>query len=270
MAQWRESTINANGIKIHYYQTGDAQKPAIILLHGVTDSGLCWKHIAHVLEDDYTVIMPDARGHGHSDGLATGFAYEALAADVAGLIQALNLERPYLLGHSMGGMTALTVAAQYPELVRAILLEDPPLVDRAENSTNNGSRPSPMANWLAGLKQMTRDELLASVRTENPKWDEEEYEPWVDAKIDVDPAVFQQIRSLQQSWRELAANVECPVLLITGDNALHAIVTPQIAQDALQYWRYGQLAHIAGTGHNIRRDNYSAFIQATTAFLHSV
>lgn len=270
MTQWREETMSVNGMKIHYSQAGDPQKPAIVLLHGVTDSGLCWTHVARALENDYAIIMPDARGHGQSDKAATSLAQENLAADVAGLIQALHLDRPYLLGHSMGGMTALTVAARYPELVRAILLEDPPLVDQTEIKADDPPRSSQMATWLAGLKQMTRDEMLASVRAESPQWDEEEYLPWVDSKIDVDPSIFQQRGPLIPSWRELAAEVRCPVLLITGDTSLRAIVAPQIAQDALHYWPQGQLVHVAGAGHNIRRDKYPEFIQAVKAFLQQV
>ncbi|GHO86318.1 alpha/beta fold hydrolase [Dictyobacter formicarum] len=270
MTQWREENISVNGINIHYTQAGDPQKPALVLLHGAADSGLCWTHIAHALENDYAIIMPDARGHGHSSKIATGIAQEDQAADVAGLIQALHLPRPYLLGHSMGAMTALVVAARYPELVRAILLEDPPLVDRVESKTDDKLRSAQMSTWLTDLKQMTRDEMLAHVQAQSPQWDEEEYVPWVNSKIDVDPSIFQQRGPAQRSWRELAAEVRCPVLLITGDTSLGAIVAPQIAQDALQYWPEGQLVHVAGAGHNIRRDNYPAFMQAVKAFLQHV
>jgi len=269
MTQWREETINVNGINIHYHQAGDPQKPAVVLLHGMSDSGLCWSHIAHALEDDYTLIMPDARGHGHTDKGDAGLDQESMATDVAGLIQALHLDQPYLMGHSMGGMTALVVAARYPELVRAILLEDPPLMDRPPTMENGQRPPAQMPPWLARVKQMTRDEMLAHIRAESPQWDEEEYVPWADSKIDVDPTIFEQWRSFP-SWRELAAKVRCPVLLLTGDTALHSIVTPQSAVDALHFWPEGQLVQVAGAGHNIRRDKYPEFIRAVKAFLQQI
>ncbi|GCE08812.1 alpha/beta fold hydrolase [Dictyobacter aurantiacus] len=270
MAQWREETMNVNGINIHYHLVGDPQqKPTVVLLHGMTDSGLCWTHIAHALEDEYALIMPDARGHGHSERGEAGLDQESLAADVAGLIQELRLDRPYLLGHSMGGMTALVVAARYPKLVRAILLEDPPLIDRSEHMADNQRPRAGIPPWLARLKPMTKEEMLTHIRAESPQWDEEEYEPWVDSKVDVDPAIFEQWRSLP-SWRELAAMVHCPVLLITGDPSLHAIVTPQVAVDALHYWPEGQLIQVAGAGHNIRRDKYPEFIRAVKAFLQQM
>src|SRR5438094_9163294 len=129
MTAWSEGNVQANGITIHYHRTGGGNKPSILLLHGVTDSGLCWSRVAHDLEGSYDVVMTDARGHGRSGGIATGFSTTILADDAAAAIRALGLEKPYLFGHSMGARTAATVAANYPDLVRAIVLEDPPLTD---------------------------------------------------------------------------------------------------------------------------------------------
>ena len=92
MKDWSDNFVQANGINIHYHRTGDGSKPPLILLHGVTDNGLCWQRVAHDLEDTYDVIMPDARGHGRSSGIATGFSYEHLSHDVLALIHELNLD----------------------------------------------------------------------------------------------------------------------------------------------------------------------------------
>lgn len=270
MSQWREDTIMANGIHIHYHQAGDRRKPTIILLHGLTDSGLCWTHVAQALEQDYAVVMPDARGHGQSDGVASGFSNEVLADDVVGLIQELQLEKPILLGHSMGGMTALTAATKYPELLRAILLEDPSIIDRSPQQAGSAARSSQMVKWLTDLKAMGSDELLVHARRENPGWAEEEYVPWCDAKMAVDLAVCQSISVIQRYWRDLAAHITCPVLLITGDVERGVRVTPETAQAVLRDWPNGEVVHVARTGHNIRRDNYPDFMQVVKTFLHKV
>src|SRR5439155_24925376 len=136
MTAWSEGNVQANGITIHYHRTGGNNKPSIVLLHGVTDSGLCWSRVAHDLEGSYDVVMTDARGHGRSGGIATGFSTTILADDAAAAIRALGLEKPYLFGHSMGARTAATFAATHPDLVRAIALEDPPLVERLPFQTN--------------------------------------------------------------------------------------------------------------------------------------
>ena len=111
MTSWTTGICEANGINIHYMRTG-GYKPPLVLLHGLTGSGACWTPLARTLESDYDVIMPDARGHGKSSAPLHGYLYRDHASDVIGLIEALELAAPVLLGHSMGGMTAAVVASQ--------------------------------------------------------------------------------------------------------------------------------------------------------------
>ncbi len=66
---WSEGDVFANGIRHHYYRTG-GEKPALLLLHGFNEYGLTWLRVAKELEQDYDIIMVDARGHGRSDGIA--------------------------------------------------------------------------------------------------------------------------------------------------------------------------------------------------------
>src|SRR6187431_1093754 len=124
MAGWITGTCKANGIDIHYLRTG-GNKPPVVLLHGLMTSGACWTPLARVLEEDFDVIMPDARGHGNSSAPDHGYQYDNLAADVIGLIDTLNLTPPVLLGHSMGGMTAAVVASRNPKRLKGLVLADP-------------------------------------------------------------------------------------------------------------------------------------------------
>ena len=124
LPHWTANDLVVDGVKIHYTRTGDGSKPPLVLLHGFSDSGLCWPLVAHDLEADYDVILPDARGHGHSARVQPGESID-MAADTAGLIRALGLHRPVLGGHSMGANTSSHVGARYPKLIRALVLEDP-------------------------------------------------------------------------------------------------------------------------------------------------
>src|SRR5689334_9107986 len=125
MNTWQAGDIEANGLRMHYTRTGDA-KPPVVLAHGFSDDGLCWTSVAEILAADYDVVMVDARGHGKSVGPEQGYSSADHAADLAGVITGLGLQRPAVLGHSMGAATALVLAGAYPDLPRAILLEDPP------------------------------------------------------------------------------------------------------------------------------------------------
>ncbi len=96
-AHWSEGDIFANGIRQHYYRTG-GEKTALLLLHGFNEYGLTWLRVARELEQDYDVIMLDARGHGRSDGIASGFSNTLLVEDVVGVIRELKLDRPRVIG----------------------------------------------------------------------------------------------------------------------------------------------------------------------------
>lgn len=270
MSNWSEADVEANGIRVHYHRTGTAGKPALLLLHGITDSGKVWARVAGELGDDYDIIMTDARGHGQSDNLATGFSIDLLADDAAGVISGLSLDKPYVWGHSMGAVTASTLAANYPELVRAAVLEDPPL-RAADVDYANASRERDAATRrpaFPDFRALSAEERLATAATMNPSWHADELPPWAESKAQFDPAIAQHFASFQgYPWREILARIECPTLLVTGDPALGAIVTPEVAEESITLLKRGQIAHMAGSGHNIHRERYEQTMQAIREFL---
>ena len=132
--------------------------------HGFSDDGLCWTPVAELLAVDYNVLMVDARGHGRSDGPEQGYGSAEHAADLAGLIEALQLKRPIVLGHSMGAATALALAGLYPNLPSAILLEDPPPWWMPPDPAADSGPPRDMSLWIIDLKRKTREEMIAQQR----------------------------------------------------------------------------------------------------------
>ncbi|MDQ2907347.1 MAG: alpha/beta hydrolase [Ktedonobacteraceae bacterium] len=273
MTNWFEGEIDANGIRIHYTRTGDHNKPPLVLLHGFLDNGLCWTPVARDLEDRYDVIMLDARGHGQSDGPAKGAAYsfDLLVADTSAAIGALGLHKPYLLGHSMGALTAMALAARAPDLARAIVLEDPALMDQRSPQ----DEPEQLdQEQLQGIQEMmsfkflSDEERLAKASALNPNWSREELIPWAQAKVEFDPEVFQYVlASLLQPWRSYIAQAQCPLLLITSEPELGAITTPAMAEEFSHLWRQGEMIHISGAGHCIHRDRYTETMTAIQDFL---
>ena len=236
--------------------------------------------MAHELEGSYDIVTTDARGHGHSGGSATGFSIALLADDAAAVIRALGLEKPYVWGHSMGAITAATLAAAYPDLVRAVVLEDPPLMDKPLFQTppdkelfqTGGEEQEQYGwQWLFELRALPREERIARGFALNPNWAKEEIIPWADSKAELnidtlEPALAAVANAAP--WREIISRIECPIQLITGDPELHAIVTPEIAQEAAQLWKHGEVLHISGAGHNIHRDRYDETMTAVRAFLN--
>ena len=116
--------VEANGIRHHYLEWGDASSPPLVMMHGI---GLCaqvWNANARDLSRDYRVICPDLRGHGDTDKPGRGYTFLDLGADIAAIIQALGLERPFGVGHSAGGMALLLADSSHPGIVGKVALLD--------------------------------------------------------------------------------------------------------------------------------------------------
>ena len=270
MAAWQGGDTEVNGLRLHYTRTG-GDKPQVVLVHGFSDDGLCWTPVAQVLEADYDVIMVDARGHGRSEGPEQGYGPEQMARDLAGVIVRLGLSRPAVLGHSMGAATALMLAGTQPQLVRAILLEDPPAWWVASATPESGSqRWAWMRARMVELKRKTREELIAEQRAASPRWSEAELGPWADAKLRFSFYAFDGIGPGTVDWRAILHRICCPALLITADPALEAIVTGKDAAALKALVPQLRIAHIPEAGHNIRREQFARYVETVRTFLSRV
>jgi N-formylmaleamate deformylase len=260
---WQAEFVAADGPRLHYTRTG-GDKPPLVLAHGVTDDGLCWSRVAAELAPDYDVVMVDARGHGRSDAPESGYDPGQQADDLAGVIAALGLQKPAMLGHSMGAATTLVLAGTYPDVPGAILLEDPPAwwTDWYD-SEDGASRRAEMRTRFFGLKEKTREALLVDQRAEQPEWSDAELGPWADAKERFSPnvlAVLGEENPRRVDWAPLLPRITCPALLITADPDLGGIVTGESAAALKGIVPHLEIGHVPGAGHNIRRDRFEQYL----------
>jgi pimeloyl-ACP methyl ester carboxylesterase len=124
-----DSFVSANGLRLHYRRWSPAEPrpglPPILLLHGLASAAPIWDFVAPLLAaQGYEVTALDQRGHGESDKPETGYDFATILADDSAAMQALDIERPVIAGHSWGAMVALQYAATYPERVRALVSVD--------------------------------------------------------------------------------------------------------------------------------------------------
>jgi pimeloyl-ACP methyl ester carboxylesterase len=267
---WQSGFAHANGLRLHYTRTG-GDRPPIVLAHGVTDSGPCWAPVAKALAPEYDVIMVDARGHGESDETADGYDPSSQAADLAGVIAALGLNRPAVLGHSMGAATALVLAGTYPDVPGSILLEDPPSWWTSWYDTQDaGDRVAEMRAMAMARKQMTRADLIAEQRELFPTWSDDELEPWADAKQAISLnvlSVFDRGNPSSVDWPETMRQITCPALLITAEPTLGGIVTDETAAELQALVPQLEVVNIADAGHSIRRDQFDRYMEVIRGFL---
>lgn len=263
-----ELDIAVNGVTLHVLRGGGGGAP-LLFAHGITDSAACWLPVAEQLAaDGHAIIAYDARGHGRSSKPERGYAMTTFAEDLTGLVAALGLDRPVLVGHSMGGATSFLAEAAHPGLARALVLEDPPWYE--DPDFDHTPFLEQIAAWIRSLHALTLPEVVAGQRAAAPHWSDAELTPWAESKHQVVPQVAERYAAPAEDADTLLARVTCPTLLITGDTAAGGIVSAAVAAQAMAGLAHGQHVHIPGAGHSVRRDQPEAFLAAVRSFLAQV
>ena len=266
-AGWTDGYVTANGIRLHYWRTGGA-KPALVMAHGSSDDGLCWTNLAKELTDRYDVIMFDARGHGLSDPPTAADPADVQVEDLAGLIKALKLEKPILMGHSMGSASVAAFAAKYPDVPRAVVLEDPALVRPATPpATAAGTTPLTPEQRQANLltrNNLTEAALVADCMKNSPKWGQSECEIWAPSKRRHHPYTIRSTPAARPPLSELFPKITAPTLILKAD--AQGDLRKQ-NEDVARLLPKGRIVHIAGAGHNVRREGRTETIEVLRAFL---
>ncbi len=246
---------------------------SVLLLHGLAGHSGEWNATAGRLASDYHVVALDQRGHGDSERLPGDVSRQAFVADVAAVIDHLRLGPAVLIGQSMGANTAMLVAAEHPELVRALVvaegspdgpLEHDPqpavavLIERwlaewpvpfpdaeAAHAFFVDQGIEPMA-WTAGLR-----------RRGDGLW------PAFDARVMVDCIADLASRSYWQQWRA----IQCPTLIVFGERGHFS--NEHGAELAAQL---PQAIHVTvpDGGHDVHLDSPDLWIQSVQTFLEQL
>lgn len=215
-------------LTLHRFGRSGESAPTLLLMHGLTDSGRCWPDAVRRWKKAYRVLAWDARGHGGSERftkseLAAGIG-ETMYADAVDLLETLAAEgisRPILVGHSMGGGTAAAVGWHRPDLVRALVLEDPALGVHDDYAKGSGPREQAKER-VAGDQDIRRKPKRALKRQKRdaPSWPSSEYAPWLDAKLETDTRMLADpVITVATPRLKVASKISVPTLVVTGARA---------------------------------------------------
>ncbi len=260
---WTEGDVVIDGVRIHHYRRG--QGPPVVLAHGSMDSGPCWNRVAEALQTDFELIAYDARSHGLSDASEE---WGDGGRDMIALVEALGIERPAAMGHSMGASATAAAIAARPDLFRAAVLEDPPWMPEA--TKDDWKARARMQQSFLAMLDGTKDEIAARGRKYNPMWHPEEFDAWAESKTQFRPPESWTKRFTQQRppWQDPVKKFECPVLLVRGGNALRGrIVSLETAEEAQEIYPALEVVTLDEAGHNVRREAYDGYVAAVRAFL---
>lgn len=264
---WVEHEIDIGSLRLCVRRT-ERELPALVMAHGITDSADCWSRLAGRLAAriPWDVICYSARGHGRS-ARSADYGFVRHLDDLVGLCSGLSLDRPILVGHSMGGPHV--VAAAPVVGARAAIVLDPHWPEDPEDSTTYD-----VGRWRADVareQSMSLAALIEAGRATHPGWHDVDLRAWAEAKQQVDPDVTSWVESHAQinAWRERLSEVDAPVLLVTADPSIDpdVTVTDIVAHQAMAAHRDLTRVHIPGTGHSLHRDDHHAVATALEQYL---
>lgn len=243
----------SNGITINYRRQG--QGAPLVLIAGLGYSQWMWHRMAPILAEQFEVITFDNRGVGGSDKPPGPYNAQMLAADTAGLLQALDVPQAAIMGHSMGGFVAQALALEFPEVVQRLILSatnfgGPNHVPTSQEAMailldSSGDR---LARFQRGLSVSTapgfaerQPQVVADIRSyheENPQ-PPEAYQ----AQLAIGLGLF----SAEAAFEERLPQVEAPTLILSGEH--DRVVPPQNAALLAQKIPKSTVHVLPGAGH---------------------
>lgn len=241
--------------------------PPLILIHGIGSTGSSWESAVPALSDVVVPIELDLRGHGDSGKPKHGYLYDDYIADLDGVLDALGIERPLLMGHSLGGIVALWWAARHPDRAAGIVVADSPL--------RSGHDFAPAFDGWLRQNAMPVPELTDWYLTQHPDWTVERARARAEVMTGTARNVFVELRadSLAHDGVDRLDEIEhvtSPILLVRGDPGTGSMVVPADAAAFEARLPNARVARIPGAGHALHRTHTDAFIALTLPFLREV
>jgi pimeloyl-ACP methyl ester carboxylesterase len=274
----------SDGLQLHLLQWSQEGVP-LLLLHGFSHEAHVWDDFAPLVAPHYRVLALDARGHGDSDRDPEGrYGWDALVADVEAVTGKLGIERLVVVGHSMGGRTAIRFAGKHPERMAGLVIVDvgPDLDwrgvlkirDEAARAPADFGSPREFESLLAVALPMAKPAALARLARHGLR-------PRADGRFEpkLDPFFRQGIRASSDPKQMLAdaqadaaemwaalARIPCPTLVVRG--AASDVLSPETADRMVEeVLPDGQLAVVPRSAHAVMLENPDGFNAAVSAFV---
>ena len=247
--------VNANGIKI-YYESFGSGKP-LIFLHGAMGTSQVWKPYVPILSNDFNIILPDVRGHGKTENPGKKIDLHLMADDIAALIDALKLDKPFLCGWSGGGDIGLDIAMRYPDYVSRVIVGGVTLrVTEAAIKTLK-------AMGLEGPGQINFEQAEKAIPQLTEVWKKDHNQSPSHWKELLTQVSFEMINPTLPAEDDLK-QISVPTLIIRGDRDQFLPV-----DDAVELYRLvpnAQLAVVPNADHFVTRTNVKLFAELVKEF----
>jgi pimeloyl-ACP methyl ester carboxylesterase len=272
----QEQTFDSGAVSINYV-ADQASGPPLVLLHGVTSRWQGWLSVMPDLALRWRLLALDLRGHGRSGHAAGAYRIMDYADDVIAFLRKQTGESAVLVGHSLGAIISIAVAARAPELVRAVVLEDPPLAGfRHERLRDRPEYARFIASRDLAASGKTVEEIAAALAPFQPGADAAALRARAFSLHQLDPEVLTFV--VEDRAKEgydldvLLRQIACPVLLLQGNPAHGGALIDADAQRAAGQLAHGTHVYLPNVGHGIHAADGQplAFARLVHDFLESL
>lgn len=270
MQQPQSHFYQSHGLRLHYWDWGNAAAPPLLLIHGGKDHGRSWDGLARALQPHFHVIAQDLRGHGDSDWARGGsYALPEYVYDLTRLPPLADAPRATVIGHSMGGMIAMLYAGTFPKKVNRLVVLDGVTVrpDAKMAAVHErmikwlgqlerleGREPRRYATIAAAAAQMRahnkrlKPELALHLATYGARRNDDGSYSW---KFDPYQRVTAPHRLAPQEYAGLWAQISCPTLLLFAGESF---IDPAQAAEASRSFKDVRAEIVADAGHWLQHD----------------
>jgi esterase len=277
LVQPSEGEVKVNGLRLHYFEwKGKGTRP-LVLMHGLRDYAYYWQDCANRLLDEFHIFAPDQRGHGESEQAPGGYLVWALASDLAGFVQAMDLGRFDLVGLSLGSRVSMAYARENSLRLKHLVLADmgPQMarvgaVGLKQDMTSKADRP-PSSFTLEDAHKFYRQQwpslddvsIDRLIQNSLAKGEDGMYSNAYDRKL-ADVTTKAAIPEIGFLWESLT-HVKCPALVCRGEES--PILDDEIATRMVRALPDGRLYVFRQTGHSLPRLAPERFAAMLRGFL---
>jgi esterase len=273
--------IKAPELKIeqmHYEVLGEKNKEVLVLIHGLDSAAPTFYNVTEELAKKYKVVVYDQRGHGRTAAVGKNYSNEVMAQDLKNLLNHLGIEKANILGHSMGGRTALKFADLYPGNVERLIIED---IDAGLRRPLDEKKLDDIIKYHEELAKLprnyaTREDFINTFKkyygAEAESLSYRRTKQLEDGSLELlwRPEITPLYGAMGNSDDLIPGikNKKFPILFMQADPTKGAALSDEGVEELIERMPYVKYHLFKGAGHTIHRADEQAFLKVLRSFLN--
>jgi len=281
-----EGTLETGNVQLNYAE-GPPNGPPLMLLHGLGRRWQVFLPLIPALSLRWHIFAPDLRGHGKSSRVSRGYQGPQYTEDIAAFLRKRVRAPAVLFGHSLGGMLSMQVAAEHPDLVRALILGDNMIVVRQlrnplykalfsglRDLARRGGSVERIADGIGNIPLPIAGSDDSIAIRQLPGNDEAYLLSWARCVLQTDPDTYDMTLdgSSLEGWdgEALLRGIGCPTLLLQASRELGGLMSDEDVAVASQRLRHHAHVRFRDLGHALFIQQPEPVLRAVTNFLESL